>query len=155
VLDGTWTANGTALCQNSYSGAYNVKLKGTILPASDYLVETRFTVLDTDPAGTTWPAAGIDFRVTGSGGNASGYDCSLDLWGYRLVIGEFASGSWNLRSSSAQQSVSTSGPYVMRVEAKGAKLSCEILGSNPTGTLGVFTFHAKACFDYLLVIQAP
>jgi len=167
ATSGNWTANGTALCQNSYNDFYSVKLKSSFIPVSDYLVETRFTVQGTDPGAPSWPGPGLDFRVTGFGAsNTSGYDCSVDLWDYRMVIGEFDPSDWHELSGSAKQTAPTSGPYRMRMVAKGNSLVCQLVGAvqpstqdndstYPSGTVGLFSFHTKVCFDYLLVIQAP
>jgi hypothetical protein len=167
VLTGTWTAQGTSLCQNSYSDSYEARLKGSFLPASDYLVETRITVQSTDPGlpAGDWPGPGIDFRET-TGTNDSGYDCAVDLWDFRVVIGEWDPSDWASIASSSKSSAPTSGPYRLRVVAKGSSLSCQVVGSagalaqvtdssNPSGLVGLFTYHTKACFEYLLVIKAP
>jgi hypothetical protein len=158
---GNWTASGTSLCQNSYHDGYGIGLKSTFIPDSDYLVETQFTILATEPGATDTPGPGIDVRVTSGG--SSGYDCTLDTEYNNLVIGEYS--SWYPIASSTPQTVPTSGPYRMRMVAKGSYLSCEIVGvqtkaqvndpSKPYGTVGVFTYLTKTCFDYLLVIKAP
>lgn len=159
-VSGTWTKNGTALCQNSYSDAFAVSLKAPFLPGSNYLVETRITVLDTNPSITDSPGVGIDFRMT----STNGYDCVIDLWDFYLLIGEWDSAGWQVRTTTAPQSVPTAGPYLLRASANGNNLSCQLPGttvaqisdsSNPAGIVGFFTYYTKACIDYLLVIQAP
>ena len=82
-----------------------------------------------------------------------------------MIIGKWDPSNWQSLAYSAVQSVPTSGPYRIRV-AKGSNLDCKLVGSvqppaqtsdstHPTGGVGIFTYRAKACFDYLLVIKAP
>jgi len=158
-LSGTWTPSGTALCQNDYTDGFAVSLNASFLPTSNYLVETRITVLGVDPNATDGPAVGIDFRMT----STNGYDCVIDLWDFDLLIGEWDSSGWQAKTTTAQQSVPSTGPYLLRATAKGNSLSCQLSGTtaqvndwtNSSGIVGVFTYYAKACIDYLLVIQAP
>ena len=163
---GTWTVNGTSLCQESYERAYAVRLEPSFIPASDYQVETRVTVQGIDPSLPTGdsPGIGLELRVTGLGGATAGYDCHVDPAEYCMNIGEW-SPVWQSLAGECTEPTTVASHH-LRAAAVGGDLLCEHLSwslsltqgnatAHPQGTVGFFAYHTKVCLEYLLVIKAP
>ena len=163
---GDWTTPQSDLCQEKLDS----KLQKAWLPnapaTSDYLVETRATVVQTSTSGG-WPAVGVIFRGSNVGSSLGfgGYICLVDLQARRLVLGSYANGTLSERSSSPTNSVPQSNTYRIQAKAKGSALSCTLLGTvsplfvtasdsaHSSGTVGLTTFNATACFEYLLATK--
>ncbi|MCA9668641.1 MAG: thrombospondin type 3 repeat-containing protein [Myxococcales bacterium] len=167
-LGGSWSKMGTRVCQGDYSDTWGLKLLPNILSVGDYLVESAFSVSSKDPnvPQDYWPSIGLLFRIDKANGDWDGYDCLLDLDHKRLVIGVVTNNNsdWTELGAGANNSVPSSGPYRMRVTAKGNQLTCEIVGGTKisvahsgvgSGTAGVVADRVKGCYDYLLVTAAP
>lgn len=164
VYGGTWDFPGNgAFCQSDESSSSaRSRLEDPHLSTVNYLAESLVTLTNFELGG--WQTlAGIAFRVSSVGTSAfNGYVCainpedrSLDLLSYQGSTGSYADFSPN-------NTISTTGPYHLRVIADGDSITCELLPSGPllqvtlgthaTGTLGFFTHHTAACFEYLAVI---
>lgn len=163
---GDWTTPQSDLCQEKLDSKLQKAWLPTAPAGSDYLVETRATVVQTSTNGG-WPAVGVIFRGSnvGSSLSFSGYLCIIDLQARRLVLSSYSSSGLTERSSSPANSVPQSSTYRIQATAKGSALTCTLLepgspisltandSAYPGGTVGLTTFNAHACFEYLLVTK--
>ena len=163
-LNGSWSTSGTKLCQWNWNDTFSVILDPKFVPSSNYLVETKVTVVGIDPSlpAGWWPSPTLLYRV---GPVDSDYDCSANLGDYRLEIGKWDGTTWSSLANGTNGSLPKNGPYRLRAIVKGSSLTCQLGGTPlsvskmdpdfPTGTVGFLTDHVRACFEYLLVVAAP
>ena len=162
---GDWTTPQSDLCQEKIDS----KLQKAWLPSapagSDYLVETQVSVTQTSTNGG-WPAVGLILRGSNVGSSLgfTGYLCMVDLLARRLVLGAYANGL-SEKANSPMNSVPLASTYRIQATAKGSALTCTLLGTgsplsvsasdsaHPSGTVGLTTFNATACFEYLLATK--
>lgn len=170
-VSGTWAAKGTTLCQESWTGVYETALTGALIPTSDYLVETRFTVQGINlngPVQGYWPSAGLGLRLTMKpGAGLSGYQCLIDLKETHLVIGKPTSADWTQLAAGGKLAIlQPGGPFRLRAIVEGNAISCQLVegghpgvstvdATSPLGSVGVMSDYAKVCFEYLTVIKPP
>jgi len=93
-----------------------------------------------------------------------GYVCIVDLDAGRMVLGRYDNSTWHRITASANQTVSLTGTYEIQASAVGVHLTCRLLPSGPevstddstygSGTVGLYTYRADVCFDYLTVVQS-
>jgi len=161
---GAWDFPGNgAFCQSDETaGVARSHLDAQYLAATDYLAETLVTVVNYE-IGAWETLAGIAFRVPDVGPGAfDGYVCainpedrSLDFLSLENDVGTYV-------ANSPMNSVPATGPFHLRITADGDAITCELLPGGPllqvtrsdhsVGTIGFFTHHSAACFEYLVVI---
>jgi hypothetical protein len=162
-----WLASQDQLCTTDETETFRrVRLNPTAVPTlpADQMIQARVSVSALGTAtGTLWQAAGVTARVDTLNPFAA-YSCVIDLKGKRLRLIRSTSTGYFL----LQESPSGSVPWqtaTLRLTAKSTGLTCEIVNTNikllavdstlTTGTVGFFTFLAKACFDQLTVTNVP
>lgn len=164
VYSGTWDFPGNgAFCQSDESSSVaRSRLEDPHLTTVDYLAESLVTLTNFELGG--WQTlAGIAFRVSGVGTSAfDGYVCAINPEDRSLDLVSFQSSNSSYVDYSPNDSVSSTGPYHLRVIADGQSITCELLPGGPLlqttlaahggGTIGFFTHHSSACFEYLAVI---
>ena len=162
---GTWTYQAGSLCQTDiYATWPRLRLHDVELPANDMVVETVMTVTDADLGHSDWASAGVGVRSVSTGpGNYLSYLCCLDLEHGRLVILHSLGSFVSELAATGPGTVPTTGTFTLRARAQGDTIGCELLPvgtatplsvestSLSTGTAGLFTYRAAACWDYLLV----
>lgn len=162
---GAWTQKGDQYCITPTSESlYATRLLSSVLPATDYVAETRFSTPTVVPDSIGFPFLGLAWRSTSIAKPfADMYVCAIDLRDKRLVMIKIYSGSGGGQSvygETLPNSVPTQGPYRLRLKTIGADHACQLVGGpslslsntyHSAGTVGFVAFSAQTCFDYLWV----
>jgi hypothetical protein len=159
---GGWAASGNNMCQGQVTTADTLLLlQQAKLSQSDIVAETRVT-----PSGTpgSTSTVGLVFR-TSSVSPTNGYSCAVDLKNHRLSLSKIVNSAQTELGGTVQNTVPGSGPFRVRITAKGASLTCADMQSlqsvtktdstYPTGAVGLSAYQTAACFEYLMVFAPP
>jgi hypothetical protein len=154
---GSWSDSATSLCQNSKTTTTAAAHVTVVSIPANVLVAARVNILSSSGVDG---AAAIVLRVAGQ---TTRYWCGVNTYYHNLHIGRTFSGSWNVLASSPNGSVSGTGPFELRAGVVGNQLTCSELVSGrslsdvdsaiTSGSAGVATFAAEACFDYLTIVE--
>lgn len=154
---GSWSDSATSLCQTTKNTSTAAAHVTAVSIPANVLVAARVTVLS---SGGVDGSAAIVLRVMGS---TSRYWCGVNTYYHNLHIGRTVSGSWSELAQSPNGSVSGTGPFELRAGVIGNQVTCSELVSGrslsdtdsalTSGSAGVATFAAEACFDYLTIVE--
>ena len=165
-----WTGQSNGICTSDDQkyGAW-VRLLPSALALTDVVAQTQIQVASTAPPSGGWSSVGMSLRTQNP---YQSYLCHIDLGNRRLRLWRMTSPGGTPAftfSESAANSVATGTSFTMRFSIKAEALTCSLVdpqgqtllslsGGSPvltTGTVGLYTYRAEACFDYLTVIAAP
>ncbi len=154
---GTWSSSAAALCQTQTASTTAAAHLTVVSVPADVLVATRATVSSYNPPDGS---AAIVLRVASS---STRYWCGVNTYYNRLYVGKTVGGNWTELNHTGNGSVPGKGPFELRAGIVGNQLTCSELVSGrtlnqndssiATGSAGVATFLAEACFDYLTVVE--
>ncbi len=164
-----WTSVSSKLCYNGSiisSVPYILRLKTTMLPLPDYMVEAKVEFQKYKKSG--YPMAGVVLRAksTSVGPNAaSGYSCAVDPLHRRLKLHHIKGNKMTSLAQSPDNSIPVATTHRVMAMAKGKSITCQYVTTGltltlsditfPTGNPGFMLYEATACFHYLTVVKAP
>jgi hypothetical protein len=162
VAPTTWSANGDQLCETGVATTDSTAplLSGKVTQ-SNYLVETKFTVTAANTSTSSSPTVGLMVRYSTTGET---YYCVVDVKLHRVVLA-VDTGTYTIVNYSTTNTVPGMGPFRVRAVAKNKLITCTEMQSGQsvststasllTGTVGLVSYLASSCFDYLMVLNAP
>lgn len=167
---GTWQASaGAVAVTQSDLNTWGSFASGPALPGSDYVAETRLTILNHGSYPLlSFVGGALSFRVQTpcvASKPPRGYFCMVTPALPGLILGTCDNGGKCSALNFQSFSVSKAAAYRVRVTAKGDNLTCELpdhavsLASSDSvytsGDVALATFFAEVSFDYLKAWATP
>lgn len=166
---GGWTGQAAGICtDDATAGGAWVRLSTSALSMTDVVAQAHVQVQATAPLAGEFATVGLTVRTKSP---YESYLCQIDLNNRKLRLWRMAStSSYVVLAEGSASTVPTGTSFTLRVSAKGTSLTCALVDTQgqvllplssingtvlSTGSVGLYTWRAQACFDYLTVIAAP